>query len=160
MAGVDLLGSFKKIAAAVKEAKRLCEETRLQRENESPEERAERLAAKEKRISNLIEKKVARKAENTMIHSERMRVAHAKAIARKTQQKAQDANKQILFQQYWCWEQQQQQYAQAWPLPHAWAANWGAYCPPTQCVLPPGLELLPLEPDADADGLGCLDLGA
>ena len=54
-------GPSKKIAAAVKEAKRLCEETRLQRENESPEERGERLAAKEKRISNLISAKVARK---------------------------------------------------------------------------------------------------
>ena len=54
-------GPSKKIAAAVKEAKRLCEETRLQRENESPEEKRERLAAKKKKISNLISAKVARK---------------------------------------------------------------------------------------------------
>ena len=88
-----------------------------------------------------------------------MREAHAKAIARKTEQnqKAWDTANQILCQQYWCW--QQQQYAQAWPLPCTSAANWGAYCLPTQCALPPGLERLPLEPDAEPlYGLGCLTL--
>ena len=54
-------GPAKKVEAAVKEAKRLCEETRLQRTMETPEEQQKRLEAKNDRISNLISAKEARK---------------------------------------------------------------------------------------------------
>ena len=64
-------GPVGKVEAALEEAKRLCEETRLQRTVETPDEQRQRLEAKNDKTSNMISAEEARKEANIKAHKER-----------------------------------------------------------------------------------------
>ena len=77
------------IKAAVQKALDFCNDTRLQRSMETPEEEQKRLEAKNDRISNLISAKEAKKEANRREHEERCINNHNVAIKRKKKEKKQ-----------------------------------------------------------------------
>ena len=97
-------GDVDRIKAAHQKALELCEETRRARENETAEERKQRLEAKNNKISIMISTKEARKEENIRAHRERAMKEHREAQRRKA------AEKNWASQAWWAWQ------AQGWPV--------------------------------------------
>ena len=144
-------GDVDRIKAAFQKALELCEETRRARNNETGEERKQRLEAKNNKISIMISTKEARKEENIRAHRERAMKEHREAQRRKA------AEKNWASQAWWDWAWWAWQ-AQGWPVqafpacytlaPGEWPEPFPSfpsfpYEIPQVLESPPGLQPLP-----------------
>ena len=102
-------GDVDRIKAAHQEALELCEETRRARENETADERQQRLEAKNDKISYMISTKEAKREANIQAHKERTMKEHKEAQRRRA------AEKHRASQAWWASQAWQQQ-AQGWPV--------------------------------------------